>query len=390
MFSICSHKVLFMRASVRALQKELSMGSIAPRRRVPEFAFFEITEACNLRCRHCEADAGRRDPAELTTAEALDVATQLGAAGCRQVNLTGGEPLVRRDWEAIARRFADLGVEVTLATNGTLIDEPMVERLVAAGVRNVAVSLDGDKERHDALRTAPGSAAGSPFDRAVRALRPLAARGLRTAVVTVVHRGNAEALPAVHALAVELGAEIWQVQLAFPMGRFSAMRETQVLSAAEIPELEARLAALIRRGGVRVVVGDNIGYYGAHEVTLRSAPGGPEAFFTGCSAGLRVVGIRSNGDVKGCPSHPAALAVGNLRRESFAAIWGDAARFSYNTAFEEADLVGGCRTCAFRRICRAGCTTMAYALTGTVYDNPLCRQRVGSAMKDSSKEGCHG
>ena len=145
------------------------MTPTTTRSRVPAYAFFEITEACNLRCRHCEADAGRVDPAQLTTDEALDVAAQLAAAGCRQVNLTGGEPLVRGDWERIARRFADLGVEVTLATNGTLLDEVTIERLLAAGVRNVAVSLDGDRERHDALRSAPG-ASGSPFDRAVKAL----------------------------------------------------------------------------------------------------------------------------------------------------------------------------------------------------------------------------
>ncbi len=364
------------------------MTPTTTRSRVPAYAFFEITEACNLRCRHCEADAGRVDPAQLTTDEALDVAAQLAAAGCRQVNLTGGEPLVRGDWERIARRFADLGVEVTLATNGTLLDEVTIERLLAAGVRNVAVSLDGDRERHDALRSAPG-ASGSPFDRAVKALSLLAASPLRTAIVTVVHRGNVEALPAVHALAKELGAEIWQVQLAVPIGRFAPMRDTHVLSAAEIPELERRLAALIAAGGVRVMVGDNIGYYGPHEVALRSAPGGPQAFFTGCNAGLRVVGIRSNGDVKGCPSHPASLAVGNLRDETFAEIWKDSPRFAYNTAFREIDLLGGCRTCAFRRVCRAGCTTMAYALTGTVYDNPLCRQRAERTMDGTAEEVSH-
>jgi radical SAM protein with 4Fe4S-binding SPASM domain len=345
------------------------------RSRVPEFAFFEITEACNLKCLHCEADAGSRDPAELSTDEALDAARQLAEAGCRQVNLTGGEPLVRRDWPVIARGFADLGVEVTLATNGTLVDAGAIDRMLECGVRNAAISIDGDKESHDALRVSAGG--GSAFDRTVRALELLVASPLRTAAVTVVHRRNAATLPRIHELVVGLGVEIWQVQLAVPLGRLAARRAEYVLAAEEIRPLEDRLAALIDKGGVRVMVGDNIGYYGPREPKLRGAAAGRESFFTGCSAGVRVVGIRSNGDVKGCPSHPAALAVGNLRDETFAEIWGDASRFAYNTAFREEDLAGGCRGCAFGRICRAGCTTMAYALTGTIYDNPLCGQRAG-------------
>jgi radical SAM protein with 4Fe4S-binding SPASM domain len=353
----------------------------APRKdRTPEFAFFEITEACNLRCRHCEADAGRRDPEELSTDEANDVARQLAEAGCKQVNLTGGEPLVRRDWPAIARRFADLGVEVTMATNGTRVDAPAIRRMLEAGVRNAAVSLDGDKERHDELRTSTGGA--SAFDRAVRGLELLVASPLRTAVVTVIHRRNAATLERIHELVVGLGVEIWQVQLAMPLGRLIARRADYMLTAEDIRPLEDRLAALVDKGGVRMMVGDNIGYYGPREPKLRGAATGREAFFTGCSAGLRIVGIRSNGDVKGCPSHPAALAVGNLRREPFARIWGDASRFAYNTAFREEELTGGCRGCAFGRICRAGCTTMAYALTGTKYDNPLCGQRARAAGGD--------
>ena len=343
--------------------------------RTPQFAFFEITEACNLRCRHCEADAGRRDPDELSTDEAADVARQLAEAGCRQVNLTGGEPLVRRDWPAIARRFADLGVEVTMATNGTRVDERTIGRMIESGVKNAAVSLDGDRESHDALRTSPRG--GSAFGRAVRGLGLLVASPLRTAVVTVVHRRNVATLESIHELVVGLGVEIWQVQLAMPLGRLAAKRADYMLTAAEIRPLEDRLAALVEKGGIRMMVGDNIGYYGPREPKLRGAATGRESFFTGCSAGLRVVGIRSNGDVKGCPSHPAALAVGNLRAETFAEIWGDASRFAYNTAFREEDLAGGCRGCAFGRICRAGCTTMAYALTGTIYDNPLCGQRPG-------------
>ena len=65
--------------------------------RVPVSCFWEITDACNLRCIHCEADAGLAARDELDTDEALGLADSLAALGCRHVCLTGGEPLVRPD-----------------------------------------------------------------------------------------------------------------------------------------------------------------------------------------------------------------------------------------------------------------------------------------------------
>jgi radical SAM protein with 4Fe4S-binding SPASM domain len=353
-----------------------SMAEILPR--VPAVGFFEITEACTLRCRHCEASAGARDPGELTTEEALGVAAQLAAAGCRQVNVTGGEPLVRKDWPGICRRFADLGVQVTIVTNGTLVDEAMAGRMVAAGVSNVAVSVDGDRDAHDALRTPPSKNAGSAYDKAVRALELCRAAGLRTAAITVLHRKNLHCLAHVHDLLAGLGVALWQVQLAMPLGRLSAVQGEYMIGPEHIRPLEEELAALVRKGGVPIAVADNIGYYGRLEPVLRGALLGKPAFFTGCMAGCRVVGIRSNGDVKGCASSPAELAVGNLRTETFAEIWADAARFSRNTAFSEDRLEGACRSCAFRRVCRGGCSSMSYALTGSLHGNPLCLQRAAA------------
>ena len=66
-------------------------------------------------------------------------------------------------------------------------------------------------------------------------------------------------------------------------------------------------------------VGNNIGYYGPHELTLRSRPGGQEAHWRGCRAGINVIGIESDGEVKGCPSLPTAPYVGgNVRDLSLA------------------------------------------------------------------------
>jgi radical SAM protein with 4Fe4S-binding SPASM domain len=350
--------------------------------RVPLRCFWEITEACNLRCIHCEVDAGRRAPDELSTEEAWRVAGELADAQCESVCLTGGEPLLREDWPELSRRLHELGLRVTVITNGVLVDRPMVQRLLAAGVFGISVSLDGSREVHDRIRLPASRCIGSSYDAALRAIRLAAESRLKTAVITQVHRHSLGELTRMYEELVALGIDMWQVQLCMPLGRMPTHAPEYLIAPSELPGLEELLASLIDDGRLAIAVGDNIGYYGRHEPALRGAVRGTKTFWLGCPAGCRVVALCANGDVKGCPSHPRALVVGNLRETPLREIWADRRRFAYNTEWDEALLEGRCRACEFRQICRAGCTTMAYVTSGTIYDNPYCIQRALGAPVD--------
>ncbi len=350
--------------------------------RFPQHCFWEITDACNLRCIHCEADAGTRADDELSTDEALALADDLVGIGCKSVNLTGGEPFLRKDWPDIARRLADQGVNVTMITNGIPVDAARIGQMLDAGVKAVSVSLDGDRDVHDTIRVSPSKGAPSSYDAAITALERLCASPLKTAVITQIHRHNLGDLPRMYEMLDGMGVDAWQVQIAMPLGRLWKIRFDYLIDPRQIPGLVATLAEMIRaiRGDetrMRIAVADNIGYYGRHEPILRGAMLGKETFWVGCLAGCRVLALCSNGDVKGCPSHPRVFVVGNTRQTPLATIWADGDRFAYNTAFDESKLEGGCADCAYRRVCRAGCTSMAYGATGTVYDNPFCLQRAG-------------
>jgi radical SAM protein with 4Fe4S-binding SPASM domain len=292
--------------------------------------------------------------------------------------ITGGEPLLRPDWPDIAKRSAELGIAPTIITNGLLVDRARVARMVDAGVVGMSVSLDGDESVHDSIRVGPGGRRSGSYRAAIRAMELGVSSPLRIGVITQIHRRNLDDLDRMYEEIVALGADVWQVQICMPLGRLLRLREEYLIRVDDLPRLTATLARLIGEGRVPVAVADNIGYYDRHEPTLRGSLGGSGAFWTGCKAGLRLVGICSDGTVKGCPSHPRAFAVGNVRREPFDVIWGDADRFAYNTGFREDLLEGECARCPFRRLCRAGCTSMAYAVTGTIYDNPFCTQRAGS------------
>ncbi len=355
--------------------------------RFPQHCFWEITDACNLRCIHCEADAGQRARDELSTGEALSLADDLVAIGCKSVNLTGGEPFLRRDWPEIAGHLAGQGVNVTMITNGLPVDDACIGQMVATGVRAVSVSLDGNREVHDTIRVSPSRNAPSSYDAAITALERLCASPLKTAVITQVHRHNLHDMPRMYELLDGMGVDAWQVQIAMPLGRLWKIRFDYLIEPRQIPALVTTLARLITatRGDddrMKIAVADNIGYYGRLEPTIRGSMLGKETFWVGCLAGCRVLALCSNGDVKGCPSHPRVFVVGNSRETPLAEIWADPDRFAYNTAFDETKLEGGCADCAYRRVCRAGCTSMAYGATGTVYDNPFCLQRAGERAEE--------
>ncbi len=342
--------------------------------RVPRTCFWEITESCNLRCIHCEASAGEAAPDELSTNEALALASALAEIGTREVQLTGGEPLVRPDWAAIAGRLVELGMNVALISNGLGLGERIIERLVRLGVRGVSLSLDGDRNVHDRIRV-PAHGSASSYDAVMAALRRAVASPLRTAVITQVHRGNIDDLARMHEELATLGVDVWQVQVCMPLGRLLQYREQYLLPPEQLPRLQEQLAGFIQEGRLRIVVGDNIGYYGRHEPRLRGSVRGIESFWTGCIAGCQVLAICANGDVKGFPSHPREFVVGNVRSTPLATIWNEGDRFAYNTRWDGRLLEGFCKTCPYHWLCRAGCTTMAYAVTGTIYDNPYCLQR---------------
>jgi radical SAM protein with 4Fe4S-binding SPASM domain len=351
-------------------------NTAATLRRIPVDCFWELTEACNLRCRHCEASAGQPAPAELSAEEALRVCRDIAELGCKNVHLTGGEPLLRPDWDVIARRLVALDLNVSVITNGLLVHPATVCRMVSAGVTGLSVSLDGTRETHDALRASPNPNAESRYDQALAAIRLGVASSMKTAVITQIHRQNLEELEELYELMKALGVKVWQVQLCMPLGRMLSCRDEYLVLPEQLGAIQAKLASFIHEGRLRIAVGDNIGYYGTSEPALRGAVRDTKSFWLGCLAGCRAIALRANGDVKGCPSHPVSLVVGNLRQTPLRELWSDPTRFSYNTGRDAQLLAGACLSCPFGQLCRAGCKSMALATSGSLSSNPYCVQAV--------------
>jgi radical SAM protein with 4Fe4S-binding SPASM domain len=335
---------------------------------------WDITRACNLRCVHCENRCGPRSPRELDLPAMLAVADSLVRLGCDHVDVTGGEPVLKRGWEQVCRRLAGGGIKTDLVTNGTLIDDKMVDRAVSAGVGLVVVSIDGTQAIHDRtrLRVGPGP---SPWRLAIDGLTA-AMKRLPVVVLTQVNRQNLEDLPALRDALRALGVTRWQIQLAVPSGRLLDMKDPYVLAPRDLFPLAAFIEAAKRESGPpEIDVSDTIGYYTQREMLLRRRRG-ISGLFLGCVAGLRIAAIMYDGKVRGCSMMPAEFDAGDLHDETLEQIWNDTSRFGYTLDYDTSLLSGDCARCQFGPLCRAGCTTMAYHATGSIYENPYCLHRM--------------
>jgi MoaA/NifB/PqqE/SkfB family radical SAM enzyme len=140
-----------------------------------------------MKCAFCEW--WKNDIPELPTKKALAAIDAVCSLGVPFFDLSGGEPLLRKDLIILAKRVASHGCLVSINTNGTLLNESRIGE-VAEVFDTVVVSLDGPREVHDKIRGVPGT-----YDKAVEGLRLLKANGVRAGVNSVVTPWNIDILP---------------------------------------------------------------------------------------------------------------------------------------------------------------------------------------------------
>ena len=113
-----------------------------------------ITEKCNLRCTYCmpaEGIALTPRPHLMTEDEIVAIAQTFVDLGVTKIRLTGGEPLVRKEAHSIIERLGQLGVQLTLTTNGLLVHD-FISTFKKAGIKALNVSIDSlQKEKYKAI-----------------------------------------------------------------------------------------------------------------------------------------------------------------------------------------------------------------------------------------------
>lgn len=273
--------------------------------------FWECTLRCNVACLHCGSDCRKETSVpDMPVADFLRVIDEIADAYPRHpfVIITGGEPLVRRDIEAVGIELYRRRFPWGIVTNGMLLDKKRLDTLRAAGIHSITVSLDGFAPEHNWLRGNPRC-----FDNAIRAIDALAqVPDVLWDVVTCVNSRNVESLPRFKEMLVAHGVKRWRLFTIFPMGRAASNTDLQL----DTPQFQF-LLDFIRKTREEGIIHASYcceGFLGDNEGECRDT-------FYHCNAGVSTASIRVNGDISGCLSVRGKYDQGNIFRDKFTDVW---------------------------------------------------------------------
>ncbi len=172
------------------------------------YLLLHITDRCNLRCGHCFI--GEPGSTDLPLEKIMAVVDQFEEMQGLRLLVSGGEPLLHRQFRQLDDYLAARDLRTVLMSNGTLIDKKTAGVIKA---QEVQISLDGMREAHDFIR------GDGNFERSTQAIRRLIDAGKQVSVATMVHRGNLQDFEELAALLSELGVREWAVDQPSPAGR---------------------------------------------------------------------------------------------------------------------------------------------------------------------------
>lgn len=340
-----------------------------------------VTRRCNLACIHCYAAAGDRPfPGELNGIEARALLRDLAEFTVPVLLLSGGEPLIRPDLLELAEYARQLGLRITLSTNGTLITPEVAERLREIGVGYVGISLDGMEGTHDHFRGQLGA-----FQAALQGIRNCQAAGLRVGVRLTLTRHTVGDLPKLFDLIEREHINRVCFYHLVPSGR-GRMLLSDLLTPDEmrkaVEAIFSHAADYVERGlPIELLTVDNHTDAAYLYLWVRRERGPAEAERLrdllrrsgGNRSGIAIGHIGNRGDV-----HPDQFwwqcRLGNVRERPFSEIWSDSTQPMLAALRNRRPLLKGkCASCSFLDVCNGNFRSRAAALTGDTWaPDPSC------------------
>lgn len=301
--------------------------------------FWECTLRCNLHCKHCGSDCKRMTEVKDMPAEdflrVIDSITPHVNPNEVSIVITGGEPLMREDLEEVGLELYRRGYPWGMVSNGLYLTPQRLQRLMAAGLHSITISLDGSVEDHNWMRGHPNS-----YARAMEAIKMLVHEPeLTWDVVTCVNRRNYPYLEELKTSLYKIGVRHWRLFSIFPVGRAALHPEFQ-LTDEEFTGMMEFIKRTRKVGKMRVSYGCE-GFLGGYEGEVR------DNFFS-CNAGLSVASILADGSISACPSIRSNFNQGNIYQDDFMEVWEHRFQPFRNREWMKK---GACADCDFFRYC---------------------------------------
>jgi radical SAM protein with 4Fe4S-binding SPASM domain len=360
--------------------QELALWDRLKERNAPLTFDLEITARCNNGCRHCyinrPADDRETTGRELTLSEISDLADQAVRMGAVWVLITGGEPLLRRDFEDIYLTLKRKGLLVSVFTNATLISEEHVALFKRYPPRDIEITVYGASEAtYERVTQKTGS-----FRDFMNGLNRLMENGVRVRLKAMAMRSNFKELPEIAAFCRSRTKDYFRFDPLLHLrldGDERRNREIRAerLTPGEIVEIERadeeRFSALRKDCG---------------RLIREPLPGDASDLLFHCGAGKGLFSISHDGQFRLCASLQAPETLFNLRRGTLREAWERHVPKVLDTRSNRKEFIDHCRSCGLIDLC-LWCPANAYLESGEMdrHSDYFCE--VAQARAEAIQEG---
>jgi radical SAM protein with 4Fe4S-binding SPASM domain len=304
---------------------------------------------------------------EIDTEGGKRIVDELHEMGAKWFGLSGGEPLVRKDIFEIIAHAKDLGMNISLISNGYYVKGDILDQLIKYEVMT-AISVDGTEATNDLTR-GKGS-----YAIALTAMKNLSDAGIFDCIVSTLNKRNCSEVDHIAELGYKYNATRVVYHNYVPVGRAQ-----EHLELAPTPQQYEVVLNRIYDLMMEYKDKMNINVYCPFFARIAKQRGMPDfdywfnnVFLGQCFIGGRYMGLLENGDIRPCGFNEG-YRMGNIKNKSMAEIW-DAMQDTDLTLNlrDRSNLKGKCGVCEYREIC-GGCRTRAEIYTGDLFaSDPAC------------------
>lgn len=322
--------------------------------------YLYLSSYCNLNCIHCWIAPSyininkNEAPIEAPFDLLKDIIDQAMPLGLTSIKITGGEPFLSKNIFPLISYASSKNLNITIETNGTLIDDRNAKFLKENHVGLVAVSLDGpNKKIHETLR-----ARQDCFEKTVEGIKFLKKYDLNIQIIMSICKCNSEYLEDTINIAEQLGANSFKINCISAVSRGEALkRKGDVLGVTDYLNLNQKIENEIQpRYKIKIILDMPPAFKKIKTIKVK-----------GGRCGLKnILGVLANGDISICGIGEvlSSLRLGDIRNEPLEQIWKNNPVLKTLREDIPHKLQGICSRCIFKGYCLGKCRAEAYYTTG--------------------------
>lgn len=263
-------------------------------------AQIEVTSRCNMNCIHCRGKNSKCskvvDMPFWAIKKAIDFAVDNSDNNFVEIVLSGGEPLLHPELDKILDYCESLNILKEITTNGSLIDDDFVKKLIKYNITNISVSLDSHiPEKHDLIRNSPGA-----YNKVINAIKIMKKNNINCRIRATISKLNFEEMEDIVLKAIEIGVDTLVLGPIMPVGNAINSSELLFQNSSEFKEFIDKFYLLKEKykGIINIITNECL--HGIKYLDFNDENQNGIYELNGCTAGITSFNVLINGDVTPC------------------------------------------------------------------------------------------